>query len=360
MQKSKGFADEKRAEASHAERGFSLIELLFAIVIFLVVTAAVYGVMQVAQRSRAIVNQKVDIGKSARMGMNLLGRDTYNAGYAYPIKSTVLLPDNRISTLLGIPNDFDTSRDTIPPIIAGNGTIRNTYNEQSNIWTDQVTFLYKDTTFNRVGPAGSEVSQPLNINAATTVNGIDEIVPIAGSNAACRVNDLFLINGNTGSALGLATGLGTNSVQFANGDPLGLNQTGTSGPLRGITTPASMLRVRMVTYFTTADGVLTRREYANAPLGAPPLGYIDEPLVYGVEDFQIRYVLDDGSITDNPSAGLDGIPGNADDEQAILAKVRQVRFTLTVRSAEPDSNGVRQQEVLTSTFSTRNLGYDAN
>ena len=50
---------------------------------------------------------------------------------------------------------------------------------------------------------------------------------------------------------------GTNKVQFSNGDVLGFNQTGTAGPLRGITTPASMQRVRMVTYFVAADGIYT-------------------------------------------------------------------------------------------------------
>jgi type IV pilus assembly protein PilW len=342
------------------EAGFSLVELIVSMTVFLIVTGAVWGVMNVAQKSRSVVNQKVDLGKSSRVGMNLLGRDTYNAGYAYPLGNTVILPDNRISALLLIPNDFDSTRDTVPPIIAGNGTTLNTYNPDPNIWTDQVTFLFKDPTFNLVGSPGRQVSQPLNINAATTVNGIDEIVPISGSNAACRINDIYLISGNTGSALGLATGLGTTTVQFSNGDVLGLNQTGTGGPLRGITTPASMLRVKMVTYFVTASGVLTRREYANVPPASPAVGFVDEPLVYGVENFQIRYVLDDGMITDNPSAGVDGLPGTPDDQQAILARVRQVRYTLTVRTVEGDTTGNQQRETMTSTFSTRNLGYDAN
>lgn len=342
------------------EKGFSIIELIIALAIFMIITGAVYGVLQAAQSSRSVVSQKVDLGKGVRMGMNLLGRDAYNAGYAYPLRNTVVLPDNRISILLGIPNDFDNSRDTVPPIIAGNGVIRNTYNRLPNVWTDQVTFLFKDPTFNLVGAPGREVAQPLNINAATTVNGIDEIVPISGTNSACRVNDIYLINGNTGSALGLSTGLGTNTVQFSNGDVLGLNQTGSSGPLRGITTPASMLRVKMVTYFVTAAGVLTRREYANVPLVSAPGGFVDEPLVFNVEDFQIRYVLDDGGITDNPSAGPDGVPGTADDVQALLANVRQIRFTITVRNPDGDATGRDQRETLTSTFSTRNLGYEAN
>jgi prepilin-type N-terminal cleavage/methylation domain-containing protein len=342
--------------------GFSILEIVVAMVIFAVVTGAVWGVLRVAGASRGVVSQQVALAKSVRLGLNLIGRDTYNAGFGYPLRNTVVSPDNRISTLLGIPVDVDTSRDTVPPIIAGNNITLNTFNSASNIRTDQVTFLFKDNTFNLVGSGSSAVSTPLNINAATTNgSGIDELVPISGSNAACRVNDIYLISGNTGSTIGLATALsGTNIIQFSNGDVLGLNQTGTSGPLRSITVPASITRVIMVTYFVTADGTLTRREYANVPPATPAVAYADEPLVYGIENFQIQYVMDDGSLTDNPSAGPDGIAGNADDTQSNLAAVRQIRFTISAKSVDLNSSGQPYKETMTSTFATRNLGYDAN
>jgi len=349
------------AQSKSGQRGFSLLELMIAMVIFLVVTGSIWGLMRVSQLSRTVVNQQVQLAKNVRIGLNLIGRDTYNTGFGYPLESTVIMPDNRVSTLLGIPNDFDTSRDTIPPILAGNNVTLNTFNTAPNIRTDQVTFLFKDSTFNLVGSGAAAVSQPLNINAATTVSGIDQIIPISGSNASCRVNDIYLVTGNTGSTLGVSTALsGTNAVQFANGDVLGFNQTGTSGPLRAITTPASMIRVRMVTYFVTADGTMIRREYSNATPVVPAVAFVDEPLIYGVENFQVQYVMDDGTISNNPSAGPDGIPGNSDDTQTMLSAVRQVRYTISVRSTELNSMGQPFRETMTSTFSTRNLGYEVN
>lgn len=349
----------------NGQAGFSLLELLTATVIFLIVTGSIWGVLRAAQGSRQMVSQQTQLAKNLRVSLNLIGRDTYNAGYGYPLKNSVFIPDNALSGLLGLPNDVDTTRDLVPPVISGNNVRINNYNPTANVYTDQVTFLFKDPTFNlvgAVGPPDTRISTPVGINAATTTaTGIDEIIPLSGSNTCCRTNDLYLVTGANGSTLGVSTGLsGSNIVQFANADVLGFNVTGIAGSLRNITTPATLQRVSMVTYYVTNDGILMRRRYVNAPPAVPAVGFVDEPLVYDVENFQIRYVMDNGTVNDNPSAGPDGIPGNADDTQANLAAIRQVRFTVSVRSREADSAGQRYSESLTVTYSTRNLGYDAS
>lgn len=343
------------------EKGFSLVELLISITLFTIVTGSIFGVMSVAKATRSVVSEKTGLNKNVRIALNLVGRDAYNAGFGYPLKNTVILTDNRIGTLLGIPNDPDNTRDTVAPIIAGDDRTLNTYNQTANVRTDQITFLFKDSNFNLVGG----VSQPLKINAATTKSGgtIDEIVPLSGSNSLCDVNDLYLVTGSSGSTLGLVTAKsGSNKIEFSNGDVLGINMAGPGGTLRMITVPASIQKVRMVTYFVTADGTLTRREYANIPpVGiTPPTNWVDSPLIYGVQNFQIQYIMDDGSVTDNPIAGPDGVAGTADDIPTNLAAVRQIRLTVDVRSVENNTNGQPFQETQTATFSTRNLGYEAN
>jgi len=350
------------ATATRNDKGFTMLELVIAMTIFMLVTGSIWGVLRIAQQGRSVTNQNVALAKNLRMALNVIGRDTYNAGFGYPLKNSVILPDNRVSTLIGIPVDNDTTVDRVPPVMAGNNVTINNYNTVANTRTDQVTFLFRDSTFNLVGTGSDLVSTPVNINAPTTTGGgIDEIVPLSGSNAACRVNDIYLVTGNSGSALGLSTALnGTTAVRFANGDVLGFNQTGVGGPLRGITLPASMMRVKLVTYFVASNGTLTRREFANVAPASPAVAFADEPLVYNVENFQIKYIMDDGTVSDNPSAGPDGIAGNADDTQARLAAVRQVRFTVSVRSTELNSAGQPYRENMTATFSTRNLGYDVN
>ncbi len=344
------------------EKGFTIIEIMISMLLFLIVTGSIWGLLRVSQQGRSAVNEQTQLAKNVRIALNLMSRDTYNAGYAYPLGNTVVLPNNVISPLLGVPADSDALRDTIPPIISGNNITVNTFNTAGGASTDQVTFLYKDPTFNlvgNVGPPDQRVSQALLIPATgrtTTMGGVVELAPASGGNTACRINDVYLITGDLGSTLGLSTGLnGSTSVQFSNSDPLGLNQTGLDGVLNNIR-PTSIYRVNMVTYFVTPDGILTRREFGNIQ---PTAASVDVPLVYNVEDFQIQYVMDSGAVSDNPSSGPDGVAGNADDSQANLAAIRQIRFTVSVRSIDNNAGGQPYRETMTTTVSTRNLGYEA-
>lgn len=346
------------------EAGVTILEVLVAMTIFLGVTASIWGLMQVGLQSRNTINETVSLTKSVRLGLNLVGRETANAGLGYPAAATVVVPDNRITNLLGIPPDVDATRDTVPPIITGNNITLNTFNLTAGVRTDQVTFLYKDTDFNllgAVGPPDRRVSQPLNIFGPTPATGFTQIIPLSGSNAQAAANDLYLISGATGNRLGLATSLvDADKIRFSNGDVLGLNLAGSGDSIDGVSTPAAIQKVTMVTFFVTADGTLTRRRYVNVPPVVPAVGWIDEPLVYGVENFQIQYVMNNGALMDDPTAGPDGIPGTADDTLANLSLIRQVRYTVSVRSVEADQNNRYYRETMTSTFSTKNLGYDAS
>lgn len=352
----------KDRQAVSGESGFSMLEVIMAMVIFLGVTASIWGLLQVGVRTRTATTENVHLTKSVRTGLNLIGRDTYNAGLGYPASATVIVPDNRISTLLGIPPDVNTTRDMVPPIISGNNITLNTFNQTPGVSTDQVTFLFKDTDFNMVpttAPVNDRIPQPIGINLVTVGGGNTDMRSSSGSVAMCAVNDLYLATGAAESRLGVATSMtGGDSVRFTNGDPLNLNLGTAADSVSGIAANAALQKVQMVTYFVTADGTLVRRQYVNR---LPAVNWVDEPLVYGVENFQIQYVMNNGTLSDNPSAGPNQIPGDADDDQANLALVRQVRFTITVRSVETTgANNQFFRETMTATFSTRNMGYEAN
>lgn len=332
------------------EQGFSVVEIVIAMVIFLVVTGSIWGLMQTGLRGRQTTSEFVQLTKSVRIGLNLIGRDTYNAGLGYPISSTVVLPNNKISNLLGIPADTNPARDTAPPIIPGNNITLNTFNTTAGVTTDQVTFLYKDTSFNLMPltvPVNERVSQAPSVSQTNVATPLSQDTTVSVTTAQCCVlNDLYLVQSSTGATLVVPTAfMGANRLRFAVGDPIGFNVPGSTESIDGITPPATIQKVQMVTYFVTADGILTRRRYVNNPV-VPVGGWFDEPLVYGVENFQIQYVMNDGTLSDNPTTNL--------------AAVRQVRYTISVRSVENGSNNQPFRETMTSTFSTRNMGYETN
>jgi hypothetical protein len=211
--------------------------------------------------------------------------------------------------------------------------------------------MYRDTAFNRIPsallPADRWIPQPLRMDLVTTAGTYTQLRSSTGSVSACAVNDIYLVTGVNGeNRLAVATSLvGGNSVRFTDGDALGFNLGTTSDSIEGISGQPSIQKVQMVTYHVTPDGTLMRREHMNRAT-VPASGWVDEPLVYGVENFQIQYVMNDGSVLDDPGAN------------ATL--IRQVRFTINVRSTEVGTNNQPYRETMTATFSTRNMGYDAN
>jgi prepilin-type N-terminal cleavage/methylation domain-containing protein len=350
----------------HGQSGFSILEMLMSLIIFSVVIAAVYGLLQVASAGRNMSSERSDLMKQMRYTLNLMGRDALNAGYSYDDGGGVV-PDNLLFTRLGIPADTNTSRDYLMGVVAGNNVNTNSLQEGTTQKTDLVSFIYRDLTFNPDPVTGSSRTMTLTTAAANPTD-VPLITAATGSDILnkCRKNDLYLIQTETAGVVVLATELvSATTIRFKSGDPLAINQTYTNGTLKPcgstncLTYPASMARVIWVAFSVKSDGTLVRMVYGNN--GTDDAQQIQEqPLAYGIENLQIKYVMKDGSVTDDPAAGPDNISGNTDDVPLNLNQVRQIRFTITARGNDVDPRtGKRNQITMTSTFSTRNMGYNA-
>jgi type II secretory pathway pseudopilin PulG len=353
----------------NSERGFSIIELIVSMVIFMIVVGTVYGLMQVGLIDRNRASRRSDILKNARAAMHLIGRDALNAGLSYN-KNGTIVPDDFISTRLGIPADVDTARDTLTSVVGGNNLFVDTLNSDSNARTDTVSFSYRDTDFNggNAIPLTSATPAP---SAAQTARLTTP--PTEARNA--KTYDLYVVETPNSQIAVMATGIPSNSaIDLAPGDPLGINQalngTGSNvSILRKCTavittectdTVSSVKRFFWVAYKVKSDGTLVRQTFGNNT-GGTATGQIQElPVAYNIENFQIRYVLEDGTTSDNPSVGPDGLPGTADDTPESFNLVRQISVTIKVQATENDEQlGKPTSITLTGTFSTRNLEYDA-
>lgn len=357
---------------SNSSQGFSLLELMIAMVLFLVVTGAIYGLMQLGTRDRNRASRRSDVQKNARVALHMVGRDVLNAGLAYHRRGAIV-PDNFNSTKLGVPADVDGNRDMLTSIVVGNNLNQNNLNANTSTRTDTITFAYRDMDFN-----GGNVIDLAGVSAASGNAAIARLTSKTATGAAAvKPYDLLLVESDTSQVAITVTAVnGSNTFDAESGsaDPVGLNQalngSGTAGSiLRQCTSStdtnctsysATAKRFFLVTYKVKQDGTLVRIIYGNNR-GVGASAQIQElPLAYNIEDMQIKYVLNDGVTIDNPSVGNDGVVGTADDDWQNFNDIRQVQVTITVQSTEIDEKTGKPESItMNSTFSTRNLEYDA-
>lgn len=351
--------------------GFTLIEVMIAMVIFLIVTASIYGLLEVARVDRNRSSRRSDILKNARIAVHLIGRDALNAGLGYHRRGAIV-PDNFLSSRLGITADTNTMRDILTSIVAGNNIYTNNLQPNPNVKTDMIAFAYRDLDFN-----SSNVIELQNVN---TPVGSPETARLftkdANGASEVRANDLYLIESDTSQVAVVPTGTnGSNEINIAPTDALNLNQSmsglNENGSLlrkcvdstdQNCTTYlASLKRFFLIKYHVKADGTLVRTVFGNNRNGITPADQIQEfPLAYNVENLQIRYVLKDGTVTDNPALGPDGDAGTDDDTPENFNLIRQITISLTVQSFEADEKTLKLDKItINSTFSARNMEYDA-
>lgn len=352
-----------------SESGFSVMELLVAMVIFLVVTSSIYGLLNMGRMGRNRSSRRTDVLKNARAAVHLIGRDALNAGLGYH-QGGAVVPDDFLSNTLGLPADTDSERDVLTSVIAGNNLFNNNLQELTTDKTDTIAFAYGDLDFNS-GDAIDLTSTSAGSSPSATR------LSLGGSSTTANIRqfDLGLVEaGSTQVAVIVSDIVNSKNIDLKTADPLDINLahdgTGNDGTLlktcnpptleeNCITNISSFKRFNWVSYRVKQDGTLVRIVYGNNG-GAPSDQQIrEQPLAYNVKDLQFKYVLADGTVTDNPAAGPDHIAGTVDDKPNDFNLIRQVTVKIVVQSTELDEQTGKPETIsLDATFSVRNLQYD--
>jgi prepilin-type N-terminal cleavage/methylation domain-containing protein len=350
----RGFKLKNHLKKITAEQGFTLIELIISLVIFLVSIAAIFGILRISMIQRNTVDIRTDQFRSARIAMEYIRRDALNAGYGYH-RTGGNVGDNAASNLLGIASDADTVRDLLTSIIAGNDRNTNTL-ATAGVLTDSVSFVSRDTAFNN----GNLVAFNGVVASGTAV----DVTTAPNGNANCQLFDLYLIESLTGTSqvLGVVSAIPDNTkIRFAPGDPLNINQSATGvgeaqSLLVGFTTGGTAKKVNLVSYSVTNDGVLVRRRFGNQT-GMGAANQIESrELVYGVSDFQVLYYMENGTTVADPS-----LNNNGRANQITMNDVVQIQLTITLASPKNDiSSKANAPIVLKEYISTKNLRYEAS
>jgi prepilin-type N-terminal cleavage/methylation domain-containing protein len=351
----------KNKTINNSQAGFSLVELLIAVTVFLIVMSAVYGLLKIGIISRNTINHRTETITNARTAVNTVGKDIVNAGLGFT-RVGGIVPDDFFTELLDLKDDGGSQRDLLTGIIAGNN-IKESDISKNGTKNDVVAFAFRDLSFNN-GKAVSVTDAPIS----SVLNNSVVLKTAAGDCANCNPYDLYLVESTDGKqAMVMATSIpDTNTIVLGVGDPLGINQPviensdkrsvlikcilGNTVNCMNYDTGVTIKKVYWISFSVEADGTLVRTSYGNNT-GANAFAQIQkQPIAYGVQNFQVRYLMQDGSVTDDPAQ---------DNKYPMkMNEVVQVEVSLTLKSAT-GNNSVTNKDLInvTSTFSTRNLKY---
>lgn len=305
------------------DEGFTITEMLVASLLTMGVMGAALGAFNSAVTLTDTSRIVSTTNQGMQAAMSLMVRDFIQTGQGVP-KGGIPIPSGDNSTPIvrpsppGAPLTFAADWVALPALAPG-GSAGPTV---LGISTDVVTLLYADPTLvlsqfplTAIAADGSAMT----VNAATPVTGVNGI----------RAGDIILFSNALGNAMQMVTATPTTqTVVFALGDSLGLNQRGAAqGTIMqlqstpGVFPPTTATRMVMVSYYidSTTDTTLPRlvRQVNNGERRA---------IALGVENLQFSYDLVDG--TTNPSNVETAVAPNSPNQ------IRKANLYIAARSMD--------------------------
>jgi prepilin-type N-terminal cleavage/methylation domain-containing protein len=349
------------------QKGFSLIELMVSMGIVVTVVAIATGALMQAEHATTAVSYMANTQENLRAGMHFMVRDLMQAGEGIP-QGGVSLPYSGAASAINRPGTnpavtFPVAYTTLPAITPGYlaGQLATSLNPSTGatltgVRTDIINIIYADNILQDT--AGNylysyPIIQATNPPCAGTINATGASVTLAagcflmpGATNPITTGNLMMFHNQNGTALEYVTSVAGQTINFAGGDPAGLNQSGkTFGTVANLATtpgvfpPTTVTRVWMVTYYIDATNaqnpqLIRQVNYPNYPAAAPvnpPIAIADD-----IENLAFSYAID--SSTDAagtyPTTQFTNGAGNA--PQPILpdtpAQIRAVNMFLAGRS----------------------------
>lgn len=318
------------------QSGFTLLELLVSMVIVLVVTGGALTAFTSALKANETITQKLQMNDQLRIALDLMVRDLIQTGQGLPTTKVITSPSGGGATAVRRPSPptmsylFPVGTTEFPAVVTGDaeGLTLN------GLLTDTITVFYADTL-----PCQAPCSDPfapVSVNVAgdgssvTVDSALSPGRPVSGVTDGVKEGDLLLFTALNNYAMQLATADATGTaIAFGLGDDMNLNQRGTAtaGTIRQLdptpanlsaTYPASMTRIRMVTYY------VDNNTDPNLPRLIRRINMNEGRVVaFGVEGMQFTYDLVDGDTN----------PTDIDDPDTPN-QIRKVNIGLTVRSTD--------------------------
>lgn len=334
--------------------GFSLTELLMAMIVMAIIVSAVLSQVASVFRVSNTTYEMTDAQQGLRTAQEYINRDLVSTGDGLRGINNVRLPLVFVQdyvTTNPVTNPSDPNYVTLPIITSDNDVAAATAvggaNPPVNLLAgaDRLTIMMIDSRF-------APVSLP-----ATAINSTGSNITLTPQQLAdndFQTRQVYFINSEYGATFAAITSLNLTDpanpkLAFGNADPCGFNVTGTSGSLRFVArgaanqpVPTSLMRMQMIQYFVNENGSLVRRLFGTGGNTA----FTDSVIAENVTNFQLRYFLDNAA---QPVTQL------ATAQQQVA--VRQVEVSIDVRTTHAVVNGAPQTIGTTTSTSVRNLQF---
>jgi prepilin-type N-terminal cleavage/methylation domain-containing protein len=355
------------------ERGFSLLELMVALVVMLLIVGATLKGLTDAIHANEAVTLLADMQENLRAGMNYMVHDLVQAGEGIPAGGITIPHSAGGASAVTRPSPptlaylFPATYTTLPAITPGasQGLPTATPNAAGAILsgpnTDFITIMYADNTLldNSVNCAG--VGCPLNQNPIYLAPNVGP-PPVAGcagsitapggtvvldpacfnmptDNTRIQAGDLIMFQNALGNAIQTVTAVVGQTLTFAGGDAFALNnsaqpngtivniQNGIPSP-GGPYPPTTATRIMMITYYLDTNANPLRPQLMRQVnfRAAQPVGEV-------LEDLGISYDLNNA---------VSAYPAGPQDAPAPILpdtpnQIRKVNLFLAARSEAPFS-----------------------
>jgi type IV pilus assembly protein PilW len=284
-------------EASRArwnpEAGFSLVEVMAALVILAIAMTAVFATFISQQKSFTVQNRVAEMQQNLRQAVEYISRDIRLAGYGIP--GNVTIPNNVVA--------------------AGVTSLRSLYAKDNTTGPDQIFILYLfDMDANQPPTTDNALGVPANAGSITvpTSTGFlatgGELVLVTDGTTA----DLYETSAASGTTLTFGGGYGYNAGH-TNSYPAG-------------SPPVAVAKARFVRYYIDST-----TDPAHPTLMVDRMGGLaSQPLADDIEDMQLTYGLD----TSSPA---DGVVDTWASNPTTPSQIRQVRLQFIGRTRLPEA-----------------------
>jgi prepilin-type N-terminal cleavage/methylation domain-containing protein len=350
---------------ARSDAGFSLPEMLISMGLMLVVLGGTFTAMANAFRTEQAARNITTMNTGMRAAMDLVVRDLTQVGQGLPIGRVLTVANGAGATLVRRPNPrgalagscpgvttFNTS--TADPNISAVNVGPNLGAPINGVCTDVITTFAIDSVFE--GVAITSIPNATTLNVTNAVN-ISDSPDVNGDNV--RVGDLVMVGDGSVAVLLAVTAKSGQTLTFATGDPLGINQTtptlGTLNWIRGQIATPTISRVRMITYFvdsTTnpASPRLMRQLGSGTPM-AVAFDLEASALNFDIADGVLNPAYVEMNATDKAPGGRCGSVACSEDQ------IRKVNVTMSMRSTTRDKSTGYYRNALTSQVALRSLAF---